>query len=66
MPKFKIEQTCPAQAWWTFEVEAESEEAAIAKIKDGEVESTGYEVVVFDGEVDYFAIPLIETDGKGI
>lgn len=42
MKKFTIIESKPAITSWRYEVEAESQEEAIEKIRNGEVESDDY------------------------
>ncbi len=43
MKKFRITEYKPIMAYWYYEVEAETEEQALEKIYNGEVDSTDYE-----------------------
>lgn len=44
MKKYTIIETRPALQIWTFEVIADSEEAALALVENGEVDPEDYEV----------------------
>lgn len=48
MKKFIITEARPATMYWVYEVEANSEEEAIQKIENGDVESLDFET-----ECDY-------------
>jgi hypothetical protein len=60
MPKFTITESRPATKYWTYEVEAETEEQAIALIMDRYIDPIYKDTKVADDDMSEFNVEEVD------